>query len=225
MNRAPLIFLGIFFAIAFSWTGIILTNQISYGSLTRYVNPDDGKAYPQASPGDAARGKLVYQDLGCIYCHSQQVRQPGFGIDIERGWGERGSVARDYVGEQRVFLGSMRTGPDLRNVGARFAGQGGREWHIKHFYDPTITSVGSIMPPHRFLYETRKIVGDPSPKAVQSLLPENYQPAPGYEIVLKQRGEDLIAYMLSLKDPELYPEEAARVYVPKAASAKKEEAK
>lgn len=225
MNRAPLIFLGIFFAIAFSWTGIILTNQISYGSLTRYVNPDDGKAYPQASPGDAARGKLVYQDLGCIYCHSQQVRQPGFGIDIERGWGERGSVARDYVGEQRVFLGSMRTGPDLRNVGARFAGQGGREWHIKHFYDPTITSVGSIMPPHRFLYETRKIVGDPSPKAVQSLLPENYQPAPGYEIVLKQRGDDLIAYLLSLKDPELYPEEAARVYVPKAASAKKEEAK
>jgi cytochrome c oxidase cbb3-type subunit 2 len=225
MNRAPLIFLGIFFAIAFSWTGIILTNQISYGSLTRYVNPDDGKAYPQASPGDAARGKLVYQDLGCVYCHSQQVRQPGFGIDIERGWGERGSVARDYVGEQRVFLGSMRTGPDLRNVGARFAGQGGREWHIKHFYDPTITSVGSIMPPHRFLYETRKIVGDPSPKAVQSLLPEKYQPAPGYEIVLKQRGDDLIAYLLSLKDPELYPEEAARVYVPKATSAKKEEAK
>lgn len=225
MNRAPLIFLGIFFAIAFSWTGIILTNQISYGSLTRYVNPDDGKAYPQASPGEAARGKLVYQDLGCVYCHSQQVRQPGFGIDIERGWGDRGSVARDYVGEQRVFLGSMRTGPDLRNVGARFAGQGGREWHIKHFYDPTITSVGSIMPPHRFLYETRKIVGDPSLKAVQSLLPEKYQPAPGHEIVLKQRGEDLIAYMLSLKDPELYPEEAARVYVPKASPAKKEAAK
>ncbi len=225
MNRAPLIFLGIFFAIAFSWTGIILTNQISYGSLTRYVNPDDGKAYPQASPGEAARGKLVYQDLGCVYCHSQQVRQPGFGIDIERGWGDRGSVARDYVGEQRVFLGSMRTGPDLRNVGARFAGQGGREWHIKHFYDPTITSVDSIMPPHRFLYETRKIVGDPSLKAVQSLLPEKYQPAPGHEIVLKQRGEDLIAYMLSLKDPELYPEEAARVYVPKASPAKKEAAK
>ena len=43
--------------------------------------------------------------------------------------------------------------------------------------------------------------------------------------MLKQRGEDLIAYMLSLKDPELYPEEAARVYVPKAAPAKKEVAK
>ena len=81
------------------------------------------------------------------------------------------------------------------------------------------------MPPHRFLYETRKIVGEPSPKAVQALLPEKYQPAPGYEIVLKQRGEDLIAYMLSLKDPELYPEEAARVYVPKAEPAKKEAAK
>lgn len=224
MNRAPLIFLGIFFAIAFSWTGIILTNQISYGDLTPYVNADDGKAYPQSIPGDAARGKLVYQDLGCVYCHTQQVRHPGFGTDIQRGWGERGSVARDYIREQRVFVGTMRTGPDLRNVGARFAGQGGREWHIKHFYDPDLTSVGSIMPPHRFLYETRQIVGEPSPKAVQSLLPEKYQPAPGHEIVLKQRGEDLIAYMLSLKDPELYPEEAARVYVPKAEPAKAEHA-
>ena len=220
MNRAPLIFLGIFFAIAFSWTGIILTNQISYGSLTPYVNADDGKAYPQSIPGDAARGKLVYQDLGCVYCHTQQVRHPGFGIDIQRGWGERGSVARDYIREQRVFVGTMRTGPDLRNVGARFAGQGGREWHIKHFYDPTITSAGSTMPPHRFLYETRKIVGEPSPGAVQALLPEKYQPAPSHEIVLNQRGDDLIAYMLSLKDPELYPEEAARVYVPKAEPAK-----
>jgi len=224
MNRAPLIFLGIFFAMAFSWTGIILTNQISYGKLTPYVNLDDGKAYPQSLPGDAARGKLVYQDLGCISCHSQQVRQPGFGTDIERGWGERGSVARDYIREKRVFLGTMRTGPDLRNGGARYAGQGGREWHIKHFYESTLTSAGSIMPPHRFLYETRAIVGEPSPKAVQSLLPAQYQPAPGFEIVLKQRGEDLISYMLALKDPELYPEEAARVYVPKAEPAAKEEA-
>jgi cytochrome c oxidase cbb3-type subunit 2 len=116
----------------------------------------------------------------------------------------------------------MRTGPDLRNVGTRFAGQGGREWHIKHFYDPTITSAGSIMAPYRFLFETKAIIGDASPKAVQSLLPENHQPVAGSEIVLKQRGEDLIAYMLSLKDPELYPEEATKVYVPKAEPAKTE---
>lgn len=222
MNRAPLIFLGIFFVIAFSWTGIVLTNHLSYADLQPVFNEDEGQSYPQALPGDALRGKEVYRDLGCIYCHTQQVRQPGFGNDIERGWGERGSVARDYVHEKRVYLGSMRTGPDLRNVGARFAGSGGRDWHIQHFYNPDLIAKGSIMPPFRFLFETREIIGEPSARAVQSKLPAKDQPPAGHEIVLTQRGEDLIAYLLALKDPPLYPEEAKRVYVPKEKPAKEE---
>jgi cytochrome c oxidase cbb3-type subunit II len=225
VNRAPLIFLGIFFAIAFSWTGIVLTNQVAYGSLQPYLNEDTGQALPLAIPGNASRGKLVYQDLGCVYCHTQQVRRDGYGTDIARGWGERQSVPRDYIKENRVFLGTMRTGPDLRNVGARLAGDGGRNWHTQHFYDPQITSKGSIMPPHRFLFETRPIVGEPSKKAVQNLLGEKHAPPAGHEIVLTQRGEDLIAYMLALKDPELYPEEASRVYVAPAAPAAEGEKK
>ena len=215
MNRAPLIFLGIFFAIAFSWTGIVLTNHLGYAELQPVFNEDEGKAFPQRLPGDAIRGKEVYRDLGCVYCHTQQVRHAGYGVDLERGWGERGSVARDYIHEKRVYLGTMRTGPDLRNVGARFAGEGGRDWHIQHFYDAQITSKGSIMPNYRFLFETRPIVGEPSPKAVQSKLPAQYQPPAGHEIVLTQRGEDLIAYLLALKDGPLGPDEAARLYVPK----------
>lgn len=228
MNRAPLIFLGIFFAVAFSWTGIVLTNHLSYAKLQPVFNEDEGKAFPQQLPGNAQRGSEVYRDLGCVYCHTQQVRQPGYGTDIERGWGERGSVARDYIHEKRVYLGTMRTGPDLRNVGARFAGEGGRNWHIQHFYNPaeiskvTVDGVeyGSIMPPFRFLFETRPILGEPSARAVQQLLPAKDQPPAGHEIVLTQRGEDLIAYLLALKDPALYPEEAKRVYVPKAEPAK-----
>ncbi len=221
MNRAPLIFLGIFFALAFSWTGIILTNHLSYAKLQPVFDETEGKAFPQKLPGNAERGKEVYRDLGCVYCHTQQVRQPGYGTDIERGWGERGSVARDYIHEKRVYLGTMRTGPDLRNVGARFVGDAGRDWHLQHLYDPQITSKGSIMPPFRFLFETRVIVGEPSPRAVQTKLPAQYQPPAGHEIVLTQRGEDLISYLLALKDPALYPEEAARVYVPKAEPAEK----
>lgn len=213
MNRAPLIFLGVFFALAFSWTGIVLTNQIAYGSLEPVFDESEGKAFPESIPGVAAQGKLVYQDLGCMYCHTQQVRRPGFGGDIDRNWGERQSVARDYIRERRVLLGTMRTGPDLRNVGARFAGEGGREWHIRHLYDPEITSPGSIMPKYKFLFETRKIVGEPSPRAVQRLLPADAQPPEGYEIVLTDRGHALIEYLLSLKDVYTYPEEASRVYV------------
>lgn len=213
MNRAPLIFLGIFFALAFSWTGIVLTNQIAYGKLEPVYDENEGKSFPQSIPGLAAQGKLVYQDLGCIYCHTQQVRRPGFGADIERNWGERQSVARDYIRESRVLLGTSRTGPDLRNIGARQAGEAGREWHIRHMYDPEITSPGSIMPKFKFLFETRKILGEPSNKAVQRLLPASAQPPAGYEIVLTDRGNALIEYLLSLKDTYNYPEEASRVYV------------
>jgi cytochrome c oxidase cbb3-type subunit 2 len=221
MNRAPLIFLGIFFALAFSWTGIVLTNQISYGSLQPVYDETEGKSFPQQTPGLAARGKLVYQDLGCIYCHSQQVRRPGYGADIERGWGERQSVARDYIRESRVLLGSMRTGPDLRNIGAR---QTDRTWQYLHLYDPQITSAGSIMPPHRFLFETRKIIGQPSPKAIQDKLPASARPPAGYEIVPSERAESLVEYLLSLKDTYAYPE-TKNVYVAPAAEAGKEEKK
>jgi cytochrome c oxidase cbb3-type subunit 2 len=221
MNRAPLIFLGIFLTLAFSWTGIVLVNQIGYGSLKPVFNEDEGTAYPLQTPGLAARGKLVYEDLGCIYCHTQQVRRPGYGSDIERGWGERQSVARDYIRESRVLLGTMRTGPDLRNIGAR---QADPTWHYLHFYDPQILSKGSNMPPFKFLFETRKIVGQPSPKAIQFKLPEKYQPKPGYEIVPTERAESLVAYLVSLKDTYAYPE-TKNVYVEPKPEAGKEEKK
>ncbi|HTJ78809.1 MAG TPA: cbb3-type cytochrome c oxidase subunit II [Rariglobus sp.] len=221
MNRAPLIFLGIFFALAFSWTGIVLTNQISYGSLKPVYDETEGKSYPLQTPGLAARGKQVYEDLGCIYCHSQQIRRPGYGDDIERGWGDRQSVAHDYIRENRVLLGTMRTGPDLRNIGAR---QTDRTWHYQHLYDPQITSPGSNMPPFAFLFETHKIVGQPSPKAIQSKLPAKYQPPAGYEIVPTERGETLVDYLLSLKDTYAYPE-TKNVYVEPTPEAGKEEKK
>lgn len=207
MNRAPLIFLGIFFTLAFSWTGIVLTNQLTYGKLQPVVDETENKSYPEQLPGLAAQGKLVYQDLGCLYCHSQQVRRPGFGADDKRGWGDRQSVPRDYIREGRVFLGTMRTGPDLRNIGAR---QASRDWHMLHLYDPQITSKGSIMAPFPFLFEKHKIVGQPSPKALK--LPAPYTLESGYELVPTHRAEALVAYLLSLKDTYAYPE-THNVYV------------
>lgn len=231
MNRAPLILLGAFLAIALSWTGVVMSNQLSYGSLQPVYDEAEGKTFPQSLPGIAAQGKLVYQDLGCIYCHTQQVRRPGYGTDDKRNWGDRQSVARDYIKESRVLLGTSRTGPDLRNIGARQAGQGGREWHVRHLFDPEITTPGSIMPKFAFLFETRKILGEPSPKAIQNLLPAQYQPKAGYEIVPTARGDSLIEYLLSLKDTYNYPEEAKRVVAepvkkadkPEKGEAKKEE--
>jgi len=222
MNRAPLIFLGIFFALAFSWTGIVLTNEISYGSLKPVYDETDGQVHPQQAPGLAARGKLVYEDLGCIYCHTQQVRREGYGDDYERGWSGRdalsGSVARDYIREHRVLLGTMRTGPDLRNIGAR---QTDPTWQYLHLYDPQFVTPGSNMAPFKFLFETRKIIGQPSPDALQSKLPPKYQPPAGYEVVPTERARDLVAYLLSLKDTYAYPE-TNNVYVAPKPEAGKE---
>ena len=202
MNKGPLLFLGIFLTLAFSWTGIVLTNHLTLGKIGTYVDADTGTAFPRPVPGLARQGKLVYQQLGCLYCHSQQVRRPGFGTDDLRGWGERQSVPRDYVQQDRLLLGTMRTGPDLMNVGARALNS---DWHFKHLFDPQLTSPGSIMPPFGFLFETRKIVGQPSPLAIQGL-PRHYAAAPGYEVVPSHRAEALVAYLLSLKQEFDYPE-------------------
>src|SRR5260370_39967735 len=65
------------------------------------------------------RGAHVSAGNGCVYCHSQQVRPEYAGADIERKWGNRRSAPRDYIFEQPVFLGKMRMGQDIANIGAR----------------------------------------------------------------------------------------------------------
>ena len=228
MKRAPFIFLGIFCALAFSWTGIVLTNQLGYGSVTPHFDETEGKAFPEQIPGVVAQGKLVYQDLGCVQCHTQQVRRPGFGSDVpaveggpSRGWGTRQSVARDYIRESRVLIGQSRIGPDLRNVAVRKPAEGAAydaQWHYLHLYDPQLKAPGSIMPRHAFLFETRQIVGQPSPKAL--VLPAQYAAPAGHEVVPTARAEALVTYLLSLKDTYAYPE-TKNVFTPEKKDEKK----
>lgn len=225
MNRAPLVFLGVFFALAFSFIGLVLTNQLTYGGLTTHVDEEEGKAFPLLAPGLAQAGKLVYQDLGCVACHTQQVRREGLGSDIgenSRGWGERQSVARDYLREERVLLGSQRVGPDLRNLAARTNADGVEftaDWLYRYLFDPKLVVRESNMPRYAFLFKTQQVVGEPSFKALD--LPEGYAARPGYEIVPTARAEALVAYLLSLKDTYAYPE-TQNVYTPPAPEKKEE---
>jgi cbb3-type cytochrome oxidase cytochrome c subunit len=115
---APL-FLGIFGTFAFSWVGLTLIPNWQIGHLNPQSDEEGADIYPQPQSGMVERGARVYAANGCIYCHSQQVRADYAADDIERKWGERRSAPRDYIFERPVFLGKMRMGPDLANIGAR----------------------------------------------------------------------------------------------------------
>src|SRR5207245_945251 len=115
---APL-FLGIFGTFAFSWVGLTVIPNLQIGHLNPQMEEDGSDVYPQPQSGMVTRGARVYAANGCIYCHSQQVRADYAADDIERKWGDRRSAPRDYIFDQPVFLGKMRMGQDLANIGAR----------------------------------------------------------------------------------------------------------
>jgi cytochrome c oxidase cbb3-type subunit II len=99
------------------------------------------------------RGRQEYIRQGCTYCHSQQPRDRAQAPDAQRGWG-RASVAADYFYDSPHLLGTMRTGPDLFNIGAR---QPSLDWNLGHLYQPRAFVPGSIMPSFPYLFEVKAL--------------------------------------------------------------------
>lgn len=206
MTRSASLALGIIFTVVASMFGLVLLPERQLGGMgpVTLARPDGTEAvYPQ--PLDAWReapGREVYRSLGCVYCHSQQVRPEGFGADLARGWGRRRSVPRDYLYQDPPLAGTMRTGPDLASIGSR---QPSAQWHYLHLYDPQITSQGSIMPPYRFLFDTTHHRPPATFDAVK--LPDDYSDAPTW-LLPNADARALVAYLLALEQP--YALEAVR---------------
>lgn len=204
MKNGLVLFLGVFATVALSWAGVLLAAHKQLGSLPQVVDPIEQTLNPAPLTGLADQGRLVYQDLGCATCHTQQVRYEGFGSDLKRGWGGRGSFARDYIREQTVLIGSSRIGPDLRNVAAR--NYANAEFFHSLLYAPESVAPGTNMPAHSFLYTVRPVTDrQPSHKAIK--LTGRHAPPEGFEVVPSHRAEALVAYLLSLKDTYTYPTE------------------
>ena len=198
MNNVVMILLGVLATVVASLLGLVLVPswQVQMMDPVEIVSGDSTSAYPLELDELATAGKKEYQSLGCIYCHSQQVRPENFGADLERGWGLRRSVPRDYMLQNPPLLGTMRTGPDLANIGYR---QPNDEWHHLHLYDPVITSPGSLMQPSRFLYtvsETQPEASETDPGGYQ--LPDSYFGKPSW-IIPSDRAKSLVAYIKSLE--------------------------
>jgi len=157
-----------------------------------YMQVHNTPPLPGLKPYNSAelRGREVYIANGCVYCHSQQPRAKAFAPDFSRGWG-RATVAGDYAYDKPHLLGTMRTGPDLMNIGVR---QPSLDWHLGHLYQPRAYMPGSIMPAYPFLFEA-KAKAEPGEPVVN--LPAGIAPA-GQVVVARPEAVDLVKYLLSL---------------------------
>lgn len=173
---------------------------LPYLQLQHVRAPDGLKPYTDAQ----LRGRQEYIKQGCMYCHSQQPRDPGQAPDDKRGWG-RPPVAGDYYYDNPHLLGTMRTGPDLFNIGAR---QPSVDWQLGHLYQPRAYAPGSIMPSYPFLFQIKESAA-PGDKVVA--LPPQFAPLRGV-VVARPEALDLVAYLLALDHtyPALTTQAAAK---------------
>lgn len=197
MNNGILIFIGVLLTMLWSWYGFVVTNFRTLGS----VGPDvsmTGETYPTGRTGGQNQGQEIYRANGCASCHTMQVRVQDHGRDIERGWGKRNTVLRDFLQDDHVFLGQVRIGPDLAGIGTR--GYATREWHLLHLWNPRTVVPNSLMPQYPYLFEVRKIHGaTPSLNALQ-LAPEFRKDVPeGYEVNPTREANSLVTYLMSLQ--------------------------
>ena len=200
MKNGPLFFLGLFVVLTLSWAGTVLLSNHQLGALAPYFDETEGNSFPVHQPGLPARGQLVYADLGCASCHTQQVRRPDFGSDQARGWGERQSVARDYIFQARPQLGASRVGPDLTNLAARKPAYDAEDL-MKLLYTGIIPGTKAVThPPYKFLFDERANVGETSKLALKVGAP------PGTQVVPTERAQTLVAYLQSLNNTYDYPE-------------------
>jgi cytochrome c oxidase cbb3-type subunit 2 len=206
MKNGPIFFFGLFSSLALSWGGLVLGTNAQLGNLAPHFDEAEGKAFPERASGIAARGQLVYAELGCAACHTQQVRRPDFGTDQLRGWGERQNFARDYVYQSNVQLGELRVGPDLANLAGRKPPYD-EELLTEFLYTGVVPSPKAA--PHasyKFLFDERRIVGERSRSALKL---SGKAPTVGdLEIVPSEKAKSLVAYLLSLNSAYNYPQES-----------------
>ena len=187
MTRVSLLVLGAFAIMAGAICLLVLIPQALLSGV---------QAPPELKPYTSQQlvGRQVYIENGCVYCHSQQVRDPSFTTDVDRGWGARATVPADYVYDKPHLLGTMRTGPDLINVGQRLPDM---DWHLIHLYDPRSLVEWSIMPAYPYLFEekqqrdvlqTDRVITIRGPRAPK-----------GVVIVAKPEAIALADYLMSLK--------------------------
>jgi cytochrome c oxidase cbb3-type subunit II len=198
--------IGIFITLGLAWLAFVVGASRQFGDLSPEAEileddgsrPADAELFPKDMPGLAKQGAEDYLSLGCVSCHTQQVRLVEAGFDVERGWGKRPSVPRDYVLQDHVMLGNTRIGPDLANFGLR---ENGNNWLHQHLYEPQSVVSDSICPPSPFLYEKTEEAKDGSIE-----IPPREEDGQPRHVIPSLRANRIVAYLQSLNQDYELPE-------------------
>lgn len=206
MNNLFKFTIYVFTTLGVAWLAFVVGARAQFGDLTPTAEildedgsiPQDADLFPHALPGIAQQGAKDYLALGCMTCHTQQVRMVEAGFDVERGWGNRPSVARDYILQEHVLIGNTRVGPDLANLGLRGHSL---EWLHQHLFEPQALIPESVCQPSPFLYEV-------SQEEVTGFIELSSGDSASRFIKPTLRAERLVAYLQALKQNYELPEMA-----------------
>jgi cbb3-type cytochrome oxidase cytochrome c subunit/mono/diheme cytochrome c family protein len=117
------------------WPGRVLQQQI------RSTSPE----HPLALTAAEQRGRIVYGQDGCAYCHTQQIRY--LERDVRR-FG-RSTLAWETVFDYPHLWGTRRIGPDLSREYSIHT----LDWEYQHLYAPRSVVADSVMPSFAWLFD------------------------------------------------------------------------
>ncbi len=186
--------------------GIVRTNSATVNELAgklpaeilAKVGPEEAERVVKLLSDSGAKAELVIYNLG---------------PDIARGWGARRSVARDYLNDAPVLLGSVRVGPDLASIGTRAPEKFAAPWKfatsntatelehhlLVHLYNPRLLAPASTCPSASYLFDKVKpevrYAGEPLVVAKESP-----------PVFPKHNAHALVAYLLTQRNDVSLPE-------------------
>src|SRR5580704_12214273 len=117
------------------WPGRVLERQI------RATSPE----HPMPLTDSEQRGRTIYGQNGCAYCHTQQIRY--LDTDVRR-FGAA-TLAWETIFDYPQLWGTRRIGPDLSREGAVRS----PDWQLAHLYSPRTMVRDSVMPPFPWLFD------------------------------------------------------------------------
>lgn len=215
-------FLSLSASFGVAWLAIVIVPYFKMRSLEPVAMGEDATGtnaiYIPKRAGRIADGTKVYAANGCYLCHTQLIRPDYAGNDVFRtdfaGFVDekegidtrRETNAFDYPFEKFAHIGINRMGPDLSNLAVRIEntyakGGSAEQWLYRYLYNPRFEPghSHSTCPSFRFLFDEKKITGNPSDEALP------FHGDDGKEIVPNAEGRALVSYLLSLKKDNPVP--------------------